>query len=247
MAAVHNMMAASGDGYVTAELTIASNVNNYVLNTAKVANYVPGATRVVLTIDAGVVVGSGSPGSPALTIDTSWAARDKVEIINSGYIVGAGGAGGESGSPGNNAEYFPAPPFNPVHAGGGGTALLANRAAAVANQGVVGGGGGGGGARSATDFLPNTGGGGAGQVPGAGGGGVSVVASRPGTLTTGGASAGSDGTPMNGGSGGNLGQPGQATYTGSIYDANPGAAGYAVIGNSNITWIATGTRLGAIT
>lgn len=268
MAAIHNMLAASGDGFITVFLTIAANVNNYVLNTAKVANYIPGATRVVLTINPGVTVGGSGT---ALTVDGSWHERDKLQIINNGDIIGAGGSGGASITnslmPANMQAYAGA---------SGSNALLVSAGAGrpkveVQNLGTIAGGGGGGGASGGyvyignngdgSDFVasygaPCPGGGGAGVAPGGGGGGnwgahISgsgevMTSPQSGSRSAGG--AGSYTSVFSGGTGGALGQPGGAGFgDGNAASAQSGGAGgYAVIGNASITWVATGTRLGAI-
>jgi hypothetical protein len=52
----------------TTNLLISANTQNYVLNTAKVAGYVPGSANVVLTINSGIYVGSSSIATPSLII-----------------------------------------------------------------------------------------------------------------------------------------------------------------------------------
>ncbi|MBI3453382.1 MAG: hypothetical protein HY057_11270 [Rhodospirillales bacterium] len=109
--------------------------------------------------------------------------------------------------------------------GSGGPALKAQAALVIDNQGTVGGGGGGGG--------------GAVSVGGGGGGGAGRIAGGNGaTLTVGGSASGPSGN------GGDLGQPGQASQDGN--NISGGNAGAAVVGNANVTWLATGTRLGPI-
>ncbi len=244
---------------VTANITISSNTSNYVLNTAKVTGYVAGKTDVTLTINSGVFVSSSSTGSYALTVDTSWSTGDTLTIINNGTIIGRGGTGGnsrinESSLPGSS----------------GGPALLVQRATSINNLNRISGGGGGGGAgQSCGTFMYPTGGSGGGGI------GVSDASPTPpsagygrggtgtaGTLT----SAGSGGSPQyaeistksgsytfNSGAGGNGGTHGSSGSRGGdasgsgVYSAgNGGAGGAAVVGNSNITWVATGTRNGSI-
>lgn len=81
------LLAGGGASRVSSNITISANTANYVLNTAKVTGYVAGSTDVTLTINSGVVVYSGSTGSYALQVDTSWAAGDTVTIINNGTIL----------------------------------------------------------------------------------------------------------------------------------------------------------------
>lgn len=105
----------------------------------------------------------------------------------------------------------------------------------ITNNGTIAGGGGGGGAGYKSGFEAG-GGGGAGSPAGSATGAGSPGA---GTLTAGGG-GGANYTAV-GGAGGAPGDSG----VGGDYTLG-GAGGPAVIGNSKITWIATGTRLGPI-
>jgi len=258
MAGIHCGLAGSGDGYITVFLTLAANTNNYTLNTAKVPNYVPGITRAVLTINSGVVVGGGTSGV-ALTVDTSWNARDKVEIVNLGTVSGFGGEGGFVASLSQVLGGIE----DMKNGAPGGTALSVARPVAVTNSGVIQGGGGGGGVSAFNALGDGTsgnyyaqGGGGAGTNPGAAGGrgnaGENISAPAQNGTATAGGSGGVDLVGSRGGNGGAPGQPGQngtgANQGGTSYSppGNGGAAGNAVVGNSNITWVAMGTRLGPI-
>lgn len=233
-------------------LTISANTANYTLNTAKVTGmgYVAGSTDVTLTINSGIFVSSSSTGSYAFTVDTSWNAGDGVTLVNNGTIVGRGGNGGDNACLG----------ANPGAAGG--PALRVQRATSINNgSGRIAGGGGGGGAGAGNNIncIPkcgksgpcscgyNTsgGGGGGGGIGGSTGGGAAGCSlgsgnpGSPGSLTSAGGGGGSSyGSP--GASGGGYGSSGGSSA------AAGGAAGAAVVGNSNITWIATGTRNGSI-
>jgi hypothetical protein len=239
---------------VQANITLSANTANYVLNTAKVTGYVAGSTDTTLTINSGVFVSSGSTGSYALTVNTSWAAGDTVTIVNSGTIVGRGGNGGNnncaSGDPGGVA----------------GPALLVQRATSVNNINRIAGGGGGGGGGCGGNFQcigkcgksgPCTCGfiiGGAGAGGGGIGGSVGGTAAScsnsggpggAGTLTA--AGGGGPGGEAAGGSGGGYGAAGGPGGSGGFPNQGAGGAGgAAVVGNSNITWIAFGTRNGSI-
>lgn len=103
----------------------------------------------------------------------------------------------------------------------GGAALSVGYACVVDNVGVIAGGGGGGGG---------------GLFAGPGGGGQS------GRVPTGGTTPGT--FDAAGGNGGAWGNPGAGVAIGG---GSGGAGGGAVIGNSYVTWLATGTRHGAIT
>lgn len=222
---------------VAASATISANTPNYVLNTAKASGYVAGKTDMTLTINSGVVVYSTSTGSYALQVDTSWTTGDTVTIVNSGTILGCGGNGGGGGfgGAGNTGA-------------GGGPALLVQRATSINNVNRISGGGGGGGGGadvgSGKNSQPGYGGGGGGGIGGGAGG---TANGGSGTLT----SAGSGGSNFNGGvggSGGTYGSSGGAGNAGPYGSGGGGGGGGACLaGNVNITWIAFGTRNGAIT
>jgi hypothetical protein len=235
------------------------NYVNYVLSTSMVRNYRPGVT-VIFTVLAGAVLGSSSTGSYALTVDGSWSSRDKINIVNYGYITGAGGGGGEDTFP--NANGSPG--------GGGGPAIRVFPGANVglSNFGVIQGGGGGGGAGAmGTTYYVNGsgGGGGAGYGAGAAGGdgwhgtGNAGIYGSPGSLTAGGA-GGPARTDRNDGNqpGGNGGGPGSAGAAGGSvaatlcgdpdhYGGAGGGGGAAITGYANIgRFLNAGTILGAI-
>jgi hypothetical protein len=229
-------------------VTITSNTNNYTLQPSAIPGYVSGSTAVTLVINSGVVIGSTSTGSTALTI-SGFASGDTVSVTNNGYIVGKGGNGGS----GQQSGIFSGTYYPPQS---GGLALSTNFAVSMTNNGTVGGGGGGGGGGSFHSYTSgkntyyhggNGGGGGAGRNAGSGGtrgnygSGLTNypgVAGSGGSLTGGGA-AGSCGH-SSGASGGSLGASGgSSTYGG-------GSGGACTSGNSYITWVTTGTRAGAL-
>jgi hypothetical protein len=253
------------------KFTISSNQTNADLRTLALSAGWDGVSQPVATIGSGVYISSSSTGTPALTITGSF--PNGVQLINSGYIVGMGGAGGD----GANGMSFVVPPVGSGSSGGlalsvsaavfinnlgtiaggggggGGGAALANNNFASAGQGW-GGGGGGGGQSSTTNSAGGGGGtsyfqqsrgasaGGSGTTSGAGSGGLGGAAPNPAFFAGVGGNGGSWGVA---GSSGTAGQsPGQ-TYQQSAFGSG-GAAGGAVTGNSYITWIAFGTRLGSI-
>lgn len=208
------------------QVTISADTRNFNLrNAVNALGYTgQGAAEVTVVIAPGVIVGSTSTASHGF--DTgSWPPGSSVTLtIGAGaYLVGRGGDGGNNGG-GLGAGGAPGAP--------GGPAFVARLPTTIDSRGTIAGGGGGGSGGNDTVSGVDSpwGGGGAGDLPGYGG-----------TLTTGGArhldSEGGSGNPGNGGA---LGQPGQAG------DRAGGAAGAAVDGNSFITWVAAGTRLGAI-
>lgn len=218
MAGVHQMLLGSGASYVFKE-TISANVQNYNLRARALAAGWNGLAPLdaQISVAAGVVVGSSSTSSYAFDTGASFPAGSRLALSNSGYIVGAGGAGGAAGGGGN----------------AGGPALRAQYPLAVANVGTIGGGGAGGAgyyeqgydSEGPTWTISLGGGGGAGYAPGGGGYGASASGS-PGSLTAGGAGGRVPGNAA--GNGGGLG------------------GGTCTNGNANITWLATGTRYGAL-
>ena len=177
-------------GFVFVDV-ITSDVTNYNLRARAVA---AGWDQVVplvatTTVNSGIVLSADSTGQYAFDTGVTFPAGTTLALINNGFVIGMGGAGGAAYTAGSN----------------GGPALRAQYAIGIDAAGGVIGGGGGGGAGGTTG--PGEAGSGA---SGGGGGGW-------------------------GASGGNTG-----SYAG-------GTGGAAVVGNSYITWINTGTRYGAIT
>jgi len=213
--------------------TISSNTNKGNLATLATAAGWNGSSKVVATINAGVYMYSDTTATAALTVSGSFPGG--ASLINNGTIVAMGGAG-QRGGP----QY--------TAGGAGGTALSVSTALSVTNNGTIaGGGGGGGGGGVGYDFchFAYSGGGGGGgrtgltnSAGGAGGygGGFSGGAGSAGTLSS--IGYGGGGLFGVGGDGGNGGDWGAASgYTGG--SCTSGAATY-------ITWVATGTRYGAI-
>ena len=239
--------------------TIGSNQTNADLRTLAIAAGWNQNALLVATISAGIYISSNTTSTAALTVTGSF--PNGVQLVNNGTVVGMGGAGGNGVSPKSNG-------------GAGGTALSASSAISVTNNGTLaggGGGGGGGGVRYNTDVPGSGGGGGGGQssyvansaaglagtndydfgiraqngtvgtFSAAGTGGV-------GTLTDTGQRQGSGGAGGAWGTAGSNGLNASTTYYSNQYDtpSSGGAAGAAVSGNSNVTWVATGTRYGAL-
>ena len=226
--------------------TISSNQTNANLRTLAVNAGWDQSAPVIATIGSGVYVSSNSTGTPALTVNGSFPGG--VQLINNGFIIGMGGAGGNASSNGFS----------------GGTALSAAVGVLVNNAGTIGGGGGGGGGGptfvfSGVDYFgfPYTdtyggGGGGGGRssaaansAGGVSGGNVPGGTGGVGTLSSAGAGGSASYSANSGGAGGNWGAAGGFGPFGS--PPAGGSGGAAISGNSNITWVAFGTRLGAIT
>jgi hypothetical protein len=263
---------------VTASATISANTANYTLNTAKAPGYSAGKTDMTLTINSGIFVSSGSTGTAAFIVDTSWAAGDTVTVVNNGTILGRGGAGGTGGSP-----FYSGTTADGKAGDSGGLGLLVQRAITLNNLNrISGGGGGGGGSGAASTNLTTDGSGGGGGIgngtagqPGRGAFCCSFFApaGTAGTLTA--IGTGGSGTSWTGscnesensytfssfrgagGNGGTYGSGGAASAAsgGTSVICQPanfggvgagGAGGGAISGNSNITYINTGTRNGGI-
>jgi hypothetical protein len=247
--------------------SIASNQTNANLRTLAVNAGWNQSSKVVATINSGVIVSANSTGTPGLVINGSFPGG--VDLINNGTIAGMGGAGGAG------ASWFKPYKENVINAdpgSSGGLALSVSTAVTITNNGIIGGGGGGGGGGgSDTAFIGGVrryygGGGGGGGRTGAtnsagasgkpngsppvanffiGGTGAAGTSSSGGAGGPGGSAAGASGGA--GGAGGAYGSAGgTGGATGQGGQAVGGAGGAAITGNSNITWISFGTRSGAI-
>jgi hypothetical protein len=191
------------------------------------------AYEIVFTFDTSCVAGSSSV---AASVDTgAWAelTTTRIKLDVRGLVVGKGGDG---------------------TGGNGGLALTLSDDIDLANTGIIGGGGGGGGSADnsvGADILAAAGGGGAGYINGAGGTGTfakpgSSTQAEPGTNTSGGDGgvAEFDTTDARGGSGGDLGQDGNA---GSPANSPTGLAGAAInLNGYNINYINTGDIRGLV-
>ena len=204
-----------------------------------------GSSKLIATIPSGNTISASSTGVYAFTINGSFPAG--VTLNNSGIIVGRGGNGGKGQPSGINGLT-------------GGPALLVSVAVSINNINRIGGGGGGGGGGGYVQLGKTVYAGG-----GGGGGGIGVSLGGVGGTTTYSGSAGTAGTLIAngvgggggtgsggvGGSGGGYGATGATGTTGSgvSYPAGPtagGTGGNCLSGNANVTWIAFGTRDGAI-
>lgn len=238
--------------------TISTSQSNVNLRTAAVNAGWNQSSRLVCTISSGVTISSTSTGSYALTINGSFPGG--VQLNNAGTILGRGGAGGTS----DYALYS----YNGRPGDSAGPALLVQSAVSINNTGRISGGGGGGGTTVGVfdsyyvgktqmfqDYAGGGGGGGIGNGPG-GGAALNSSAGTAGTLTAAGSGGlytrinGQQGISASGGSYGSAGGSGTNPFgvsgPGCCTPGAGGAAGAAVVGNSNITWIAFGTRNGSI-
>lgn len=213
--------------------TISSDATNYVLRNAAITAGWDGIVPLdaEVTVSSGIVLSANSTSQYAFDTGVTFPAGTTLALINNGFVIGMGGAGGAMYTAGSN----------------GGPALRAQYAIGIdAAGGVIGGGGGGGGGNKG-----GGGGGRSGRTDAAGG--VGLGNGTSGTFSSGGSGGssggaggttdpGGDGSGVSGGGGGGWGASGgtTGTYAG-------GTGGAAVVGNSYITWINTGTRYGAIT
>lgn len=245
--------------------TISANQTNANLRTLAVNAGWNQSSKVVATINAGVYVSSNSTGTPALTVNGSFPGG--VELVNNGFIVGMGGNGGKAansgtvGLPGGPALSASVPVTirnagTIAGGGGGGGGGGAVSFYAIGGEGEVIGadhyhGSGGGGGRSSA--AANSSGGGQGTAIGGSGytaNNYYASAGNAGSVSTAGAAGGrtSSYSGLGGGGGGwgAAGESGSRGTSGGFGDTTGGSGGAAVSGNGNITWLATGTRLGAI-
>ncbi len=166
-----------------------------------------------------------------------------VIIINKGAIVGHGGQGGTFEFASNGL---------PGRAGAPGllfTTSYSSPFCQVWNYGLIAGGGGGGGGGGFASGVGNGGGGGGGAPNGPGGIGGGGLNGATASFYSSGDGGNVDGGYSKGGRGGNMGANGDSgtgnrpNRTASSGGAG-GAAGYSVIGESNLTYVVGGTRNG---
>lgn len=243
---------------------ITSDLTNYNLRTRAIAagwdQVLPLDARI--TVAGGVVISANSTGVYAFdTGTTAYPAGSRLSVdSNNANVLGMGGAGGAG------RDITHGTSSGGSGGGGGGPAVRVNLPTTWNNSGgTIGGGGGGGGGgnanfgtvgsgKNAVAYQAAGGGGGAGRSgrtnsAGGRGGiaqGVNATNGSPGgggaLAYAGGGGAGGSG-PYPGGTGGIGGNWGASGGSGVM---GAGGGGAAVVGNSNITWTNTGTRLGAI-
>lgn len=249
--------------------TVSASQTNYCLRASAVSGGWNQSSKLVVTINSGVIISSNATGTPALKISGSF--PNGITVTNNGTIVGMGGNAGNGGSSGTSGG----------NGSGGGTALVVQSSVTFNNVGVIAGGGGGGGGGSGVTIgfdcghSMSTGGGG-----GGGGRSSNAANSSGGTQgnnsqcsgynpSPGGAgtysSAGSGGSGGrccwsghcgiyilggNGGNGGTWGASGCIGTGGSFgagYNSSGGSGGKATCGaGTYITWTGTGTRYGSV-
>lgn len=191
-----------------------------------------GTDAVLFTNNA--IISSNTTSSAALTISGSF--PNGVQVVNNNVIVGMGGRGGNYASAGS----------------AGGASISVSSTVTITNNGTLSGGGGGGGGSPSFGWcgvdLTTPGGGGASGLTQSLGGTGGNYGGNPSTLS--GLFYSVPGAGTQAGACGVLNSPsgaGGAHGTAGATAGYPGgAAGNSVIGNSFITWIATGTRNGPV-
>lgn len=246
--------------------TISSNQTNANLRTLAINAGWDQSAPVVATISGGVYCSSNSTGTPGLTISGSFPGG--VSLINNGLIIGMGGAGGSAnpagapvaGSTGGLALSVSSAVTitnNGTIGGGGGGG--GGGVTVFDSSGFCGGGPGGSGGGGRTGTTNSAGGvggwqnGSPGTSAGGGAGGLGLLYAtgpqgeyRGGYGGAGGGWGAAGGNGGNGGGFGGNGDLGGGGYYTLYSGAVGGSGGGAVSGNSNITWVAFGTRLGSI-
>lgn len=208
--------------------TISSDVTNWVLYSQAIAAGWDGTTPLdaEVTVGSGIVLSANSTSLYGFDTGSGFPVGTSLKLIMPGYVCGMGGDGRRWGFPANS----------------GGPALRAQYAITIDAAGgtIAGGGGGGGAGDDGSSNYIGGGGGQSGRTNSAGGlGSSSPYNGLPGTFS----GPGNSGTGGSSGKGGTWGSSGAT----GMYGSAGGSGGAAVVGNSYITWINTGTRYGAIT
>jgi hypothetical protein len=223
-----NITSPSGATY---PLTISQNVMNWKL--APLLGTLGGPITVTVTVNQGVIVDSLDPADPAMDL-SGLPSGSTVNLVNLGYITGAGGDGGY----GANASY-PGSGETTEHATAGlagGNAIVGpglSRTFNVTNaNGHIWGGGGGGGGSGAFSGNPSNGAGSGGGGGGGAGGGRGGVGGR--AVYIGGTSApASSGTQGSRGPNRAAGTAGTGTSYGAGQIGTAGAGGdYGAAGSA---------------
>lgn len=249
----------------TFSFSITSNASQVNLRSTAVSAGWDGSSQLLATINSGVIIYSGSTGTPAMTIDGSYPGG--VTLTNNGTILGKGGQGGSVASSTCNCSCCTDGQTTAGSAGGTGLSISSAVTINNANGRISGGGGGGGpgGQVNAWNQPGAAGGGGIGNGAGGTAGWGGSGNGSAGTLTSAGGPGNrcicTEGTYLAGGAGGAGGSYGASGSSGGPAQcggntncpAGPnreakagGAGGAATSGQSNVTWTATGTRNGTV-
>lgn len=259
--------AAGWDGSSALEVTINSGVWVYGTSTGTPALTVSGSFPAGVTVvNNGYIVGMGgsggsgqstATGSTGSSGGTALSVSSAVTFTNNGTIAGGGGGGGGGGGWLTNTYGWTA--YRRLGGGGGGGAQTGLTGSSGGAAGYSDGYTNDGNYPSRKTYLSpaNTAGSG-GTSGGAGSGGIggakTVTEQGDNYYQSGTYYSGAGGNGGNWGAGGNSGGGGGHPtntpihyYSTSTYGGGSGGSGgSAVSGNSNVTWSATGTRIGAI-
>lgn len=235
--------ATAANGYIRNESTdyyfftrvIGENTNNFNLRAEAVAAgwNQTAPLHATVTVNAGVFLGSSTTAGYAFETGVGFPAGTILNLVNEGFIIGAGGAGGAGQAVSRDSSSAPGLK--------GGPSVLVQSPISITNRGVIGGGGGGGGGGGSRGFgKGGSGGGGRGMLGGTGAvGATSGSGTVAGIGVLGGASGARAGTRGGkGGDGGDLGvSGGNGVKTGSFnLGGAGGAGGAAIVGSANIAW-----------
>jgi len=186
--------------------TYSSNTTNASLNVTSISGYSAGTSDITITVNSGVYLYSTSTGTPGLTL-SGGSSGDTITLVNNGFILGMGGAGGADGftatGAGGTALQLG---FNTTVNNTNGSAYIAGGGGGGGPGNAGGGGGAGGAAGGRTRDLPGgVGQGGAGGGPGSSGSnGTQAMVGCCGGFMTGGGGGGGRILPGSGGAGGDL-------------------------------------------
>ena len=183
---------------VALSVVFSTDTTQTTINPTAIPGYIAGISDIVITVNSGIYVYSTDTATPALTINGGLTAGDTIALVNNGYIMGMGGAGGTNATGSN-----------------GGPAMSLGTNINITNNSYIGGGGGGGGGgrggiSSRGSYRGNSGGGG-----GAGGGSGAAFTDTSGFNTAGGS----------GGAPGAKGADGPASGNGAGINAWAGGGG----------------------
>jgi hypothetical protein len=236
MSAFHNFLLMAAPEI---NIFVTTTVTDYNLRNAVSALGYNVAANLKVNLNVRSVVGGSSNSSYAFDTGDGWGSNSsiKVSVASGGYIVGAGGDGG-------NGIYQQGGYSGANNGTNGGSAMNVQTSIQIQNAGTIGsGGGGGGGGGTGADYYNDTGcggggGGGAGHIVGSGG--TSATSNSGFGWATNSSEPGADGTLTAGGAGGAAGttqgphsgnQTGYAGATGGALGA-AGGEGIAHAGRS---------------
>jgi hypothetical protein len=224
-------------------ITYSTNTAGASITLSSLSGYIAGSSDITITVNSGIYLYATSTGNGGLTINGG-RTGDTVTLINNGYIIGMGGAGG------NGAQTGVVGTTNPGGTGGPALVLNSGYAITINNKtnayiaggggggtgycgGGAGGGGAGGGAGGSCTFWGSGVGGAGGGLGLAGNNGTRVDYSSGSIYSTGGGGGGRV-LPGTGGAGG------ISTYSVAAIPDNAGKGGGAGGGGGAFTYVVGG-------